>query len=131
MIALQGILQSATPSTPLPPPYLLRMETSEAVSGSPVFQTSWDDVEFTKILTTTGTQVATGKLRVSVANDVTVLVTRTGDSVDVVEVNYYINGVPEGGTDTIAGGNPVSFSRTFPYLSIAPGDELKVVITEG
>jgi len=131
MIALQGILQSSNPSTPLPPPYELFLEVSEAVAGSPAYQAAWNDTEYSKTLNTSGTQTSSGRLRVSTGNDVDVNITRTGNADDVVDIEYFINDVPYGSGDTVSAGNPVNVNKTFAYLDISPGDELKITITEG
>lgn len=131
MIALQGILQSSNPVVPLPPPYELFLEVTEAVSGAPAYQAAFNDTEFSKTLNTTGTQTSSGKLKVSAGNAVNVTITRTGNAEDVVNIDYFVNGSPYGSSDTVLAGNPVNVNKIFAYLDIAPGDELKVTITEG
>ncbi len=130
-IALEGILQSAQPAVPPVLPYRLSMFVSEAVSGLPEYQTSWDDVFFTKILNTTGSQTTTGKLKVQAGENVTVVITRTGLAADIVNIDYTINGVAYGATDVVSAGDPVSVSKTFLIGDIAPDDLLAVIITEG
>jgi len=128
-----GILQSGQGDA-----YSLVMDTSEAVIGSPVFQSNFDNVGYNIELTTTGTQSDTGTIRVSVGNDVTVNVTRTGAASDSVVVAFQLEGLTYAGgiyDTTVITGPPdngvVNVTATYAYADLLPGYELKVLITEG
>ena len=121
-----GIIQSGNRTLT---PYTLVMETTEAVVGTPAYQAYFNNTGFNKTLTTSGT--ATDNDTLNVDSDVVLTVTRTGNAAEFVNVDYYLNGSLYGTSDSVSSGNSVNVTETFLIGDILPGDELKVIITEG
>jgi len=115
--------------TPPPVSYIhaISVDTSEAVVGSPVYTTTFNNTTYSQNIITTGTEVSSGSLTFD--DDVIATVVRTGVAADQVVINWYRNGSLENGPVIVNVGNPVN--ETYTYTTTLNSDDFEVIITEG